>query len=67
MPAEQKRYLAYLLRLWQEERNSELAWRFSLENAHTGERQGFTELEQVYVYLEKIIGVDEHKPEIASN
>ena len=51
MTAEQRCYIAYLLRLWQEQRNAELVWRFSLEDAHTKERYGFSELELLFMFL----------------
>ncbi|RLC75590.1 MAG: hypothetical protein DRI61_14630 [Chloroflexi bacterium] len=48
------RYWAYLLRCW-EERGQEpgqgRAWRFSLENVHTGQRAGFVNLEEVCAFL----------------
>ncbi|MFN8444071.1 MAG: hypothetical protein U0175_25035 [Caldilineaceae bacterium] len=45
-------YQAYLLRIWLVEEESKLEWRASLENAHTGERQGFTTLARLTAYLE---------------
>jgi hypothetical protein len=49
------RYRAYLLRLWEESReNPRLpgTWRFSLEDPHTGERQGFADLEALVEFLQ---------------
>jgi len=48
------RYRAYLLRFWQERRPPAAgsAWRFSLEDPHTGERQGFAGLEALLAYLQ---------------
>jgi hypothetical protein len=50
---ERRRYLAYMLRLWQVGSGEELAWRASLENPHTGERRGFASLETLVEFLEK--------------
>lgn len=44
-------YLSYLLRLWQTYSDGQLVWRASLESPHTGERQGFADLEQLFVFL----------------
>jgi hypothetical protein len=48
---EQPRYLAYMLRLWQVKSDGEQTWRASLEDAHTGERRGFANLDQLFGYL----------------
>jgi hypothetical protein len=48
----QSRYLAYLLRLWRVGKEGEAAWRASLEDAHTGERQGFADLATLLAFLE---------------
>lgn len=57
MVTERKPYLAYMLRLWQtgEDRR---AWRASLENAHTGARQGFASLDALFAFLEEKTGQD---------
>jgi hypothetical protein len=62
---EQRRYLAYLLRLWQESggkwahgdahRDAPL-WRASLERPQGGERLGFASLEDLYAYLDAQTG-----------
>ena len=56
MTTNRQRYVAYMLRLWRvgEER---MAWRASLENAHTGARQGFASLEALLAYLENETGL----------
>ena len=46
-----QRYLAYLLRLWQADTDEGPAWRASLESPHTGERQGFADLETLFSFL----------------
>ncbi|MDQ4075769.1 MAG: hypothetical protein M3220_05910 [Chloroflexota bacterium] len=47
-------YRAYLLRCWQEQSVHEgnmLMWRFSLEDPHTGGRQGFATWEGLVSFL----------------
>ena len=44
-------YIAYLLRLWQVKQAGELVWRASLENPHTGEQQGFADIESLFTHL----------------
>ena len=46
-----KRYLAYLLRLWQVNQNGDPVWRASLEDPRTGERRGFASLETLMDFL----------------
>lgn len=46
-----ERYLAYLLRIWQIKDAGQLVWRASLEDAHTGERQGFASLDALIAFL----------------
>ena len=36
--AGERRYLAYMVRLWTVHHDGDVAWRGSVENAHTGER-----------------------------
>ena len=45
-------YQSYLIRLWLVEEERKFVWRASLENPHTGERQGFTSLARLIAYLE---------------
>ena len=45
------RYLAYMLRLWQVERQGQPEWRASLESPHTGERLGFANVAQLLAFL----------------
>jgi hypothetical protein len=42
-------YQSFLLRLWQETPHA--PWRASLQNAATGERQGFSDLESLFTFL----------------
>jgi hypothetical protein len=53
MSEKPRRYLSYLLRLWQASSGGELAWRASLEDPHTGERCGFACLAELVTFLEK--------------
>jgi hypothetical protein len=44
-------YCSFLLRLWEEDSQGKSSWRIVLVNPHTGDRQGFTDLEQLVVFL----------------
>jgi hypothetical protein len=46
-------YLSYLLRLWQIQEESGLAWRASLEEVKTGEKRSFTSLEELIADLRR--------------
>jgi len=48
-------HLSYLLRLWRTEGLGDFEWRASLEIPETGERIGFANLEQLFVYLMDLI------------
>ncbi|MBF6614271.1 MAG: hypothetical protein IVW55_14185 [Chloroflexi bacterium] len=50
MNDEQRRYLSYLLRLWQD--RSPAVWRASLEDPQTRERLGFADIAQLFTFLE---------------
>ena len=47
-------YFSFLLRLWQEKRKGQLAWRASLENPHDGERLGFCDIDELLAFLADI-------------
>ena len=47
-------YYSFLLRLWRTGENDGEIWRATLENAHTGERCGFTSLEELLAYLSQL-------------
>jgi len=66
MSGEQRRYISYLLRLWQIRSEGELVWRASLESPHTGERRGFASLADLFTFLGKEIG-HAARGQIASN
>ena len=56
----QRRYLSYLLRLWQTSDGANQVWRASLESPGTGERQGFANLKDLFSFLQtQIEGRDE--------
>lgn len=46
-----RRYLSYLLRLWQTSDGGKLVWRASLETPGTGKRRGFASLDDLYGFL----------------
>ena len=56
MASERRRYISYLLRLWQVRVGGQLVWRTSLENAHTSERRGFANLADLVAFLEGKMG-----------
>ena len=51
-----RRYISYLLRLWQVRTGSELVWRASLESPQTGDRTGFASLEDLFAFLQQQTG-----------
>ena len=51
MSDERDGYQAYLLRLWRVPYKSRWQWRASLESRHTGERQLFGSLWQLFAFL----------------
>jgi hypothetical protein len=53
MPAKPTHYHSFLLRLW---RGSDTpAWRFSLEDPHTGQRRGFADWAQLVEFLKEVM------------
>ena len=56
MQEEERRYISYLLRLWQTKSEGKLVWRASLENPLTHKRQGFASLEELFDFLEQETG-----------
>ena len=59
------RYCAYLLRCWEApDRGSDLlpAWRYSLEDPHSGARRGFASLEALVTHLRADLGLDAAEP-----
>lgn len=58
--ADERRYLAYMVRLWTVHRNGDVVWRASAENAHTGERCAFADLAGLCEFLQTV--VDQEPP-----
>jgi hypothetical protein len=48
----QRRYLSYMLRLWETSNGERQIWRASLESPGSGERQGFASLRDLIQFLE---------------
>ena len=53
---QQRRYLSYLLRLWQESNGEAPLWRASLERPQSDELQGFASLVELFAFLENETG-----------
>ena len=51
-----KRYLSYMLRMWQTSDKRKQVWQASLESPGTRERRGFASLEDLFDFLEAEIG-----------
>ncbi len=62
MPSEPKRYLAFMLRLWQVGEEGEATWRVSLESPHSGERRAFAGLEELLLFLQRETGTEPASP-----
>ncbi len=50
---------SFILRLWRQDPPEGIDWRASLEDAHTGERFGFSSVEQLHKFLLELI--DTHR------
>ena len=70
MSNEQRRYLSYLVRLWQAHDGGALIWRASLEDSRTGARRGFAELARLFAFLEEQtsgdVQVEQYEPDAES-
>jgi hypothetical protein len=56
MAIEPPSYRAFMLRCWEvrrSEADEPVTWRFSLEDAHTGQKYGFADIEAVLEFLSK--------------
>jgi hypothetical protein len=53
--ADERRYWAFLVRLWSVHHNGELVWRASAENAHTGEQHAFADMESLFDFLRAMV------------
>ena len=51
MSTKGRRYLSFLLRLWQVKQNGDETWRASLEDSRTGARHGFASLGALIKFL----------------
>ncbi|MBN1977561.1 MAG: hypothetical protein JW918_09185 [Anaerolineae bacterium] len=51
-----RRYLSYLLRLWQTSDGNKQVWRVSLQSPSNQERRGFASLEELIDFLETQMG-----------
>ena len=51
MSKEKRRYISFLLRLWQAESKGDLVWWASLESSRTEERWGFASLDELFAFL----------------
>lgn len=58
----EKRYEAFMLRLWQVGDGDKLGWRASLECPSSGELCGFASLDELFGYLRAITGPAEGEP-----
>lgn len=54
MPKNSFEYHSFLLRLWRDDQSS--PWRISLQNTSTGERKGFTSLDEAAAALAELVG-----------
>lgn len=59
---EARRYRSYILRLWEVGTNGQTVWRASLQDAHTGDRLGFSGLEQLNDYLRHLTAGSQNAP-----
>jgi hypothetical protein len=51
------RYLAYLLRLWEEDGGEPCSWRASLQSPQSEELRGFAGLVELFAFLEDETGM----------
>ncbi len=54
MGDEPRRYLSYLLRVWQVGQRKSQVWRASLESPQSGEKLGFPDLEALFAFLRSL-------------
>jgi hypothetical protein len=63
MPPE-KRYIAYMLRLWRVNGAGLPDWQASLEDPHNGKQIGFADLLSLFSYLKDQTGTDRENDEV---
>ena len=56
MEGERRRYMSYLLRLWQAGRGTEVVWRASLQSPHAAQPVAFPTLEALFTFLRRQTG-----------
>jgi hypothetical protein len=56
-PGERWGYVSYLLRLWREKDGQTIWWRASLQDPHSGERVGFSRLDDLVAFLREQTGL----------
>ena len=49
----QRRYLSYLLRMWQTSDGEEMVWRASVQSPDSKEQHGFANLEELMRFLQE--------------
>jgi hypothetical protein len=60
---ESPRYQSYLIRLWQVSEGGRPALRISLENTHSRERRGFTDLDDLLSFLRNALQTSKPREE----
>lgn len=65
MGSGEKDYHSYLLRLWRVKEDGH-TWRASLQEVQSGELYGFTELGELFAYLEELLN-PEAEPRLQDN
>ncbi len=45
--------MAFMVRLWRVDDERHPTWRASVQDPHTGERRGFTDLKELFTFLEE--------------
>ncbi len=58
----QRRYLSYMLRLWETSNGETQIWRASLESPGSGQRRGFASLQGLMAFLEAEIRSQGEQP-----
>ena len=61
MDSNESTYHSFLLRLWLADDDRKPAWRASLERPLTGERKGFSNLDELSLYLEQLTHIASKK------
>lgn len=67
MPTSPRDYRAFVVRLWRVRGREGPDWRASLEDAHTGDRHGFADLEHLIEFLEQSLAETRNDAQDTSN